>query len=139
MVEEWQRLLIETEPSIFVQVYATGESAEFPLASRVNLVGRYWGVRRAPIAQGPETAAQVDRDDTEAASAPQRLSLPTMASAKGSLVNESDEDEVISLLGLGREETPGSGVFKYDDTAFDEVDDNSLRLERRAYYYASVW
>ena len=52
VVEEWQRILIESAPKIFVQVFATDEAAGLPLGAQVNVVGRYWGVRK-PLSSFP--------------------------------------------------------------------------------------
>ena len=132
IVEQWQRLLIESAPSIFVQVFARGDSAGLPLGSQVNVVGRYWGVRKAPVSL-PDNP---DSERPEAKPLALDVSIPTLASFKGTVVQQDQENGVVSLLGLGQSDQPGTTAFRLDPTAFEEVDDNGLRLERRPYYYA---
>ena len=113
-VDTWQRILVESAPSIFVQVFAKDASAALPLGAQVNLVGRYWGVRKAPVAQvtQPESTgdaaseiqdqnqAQVEAQAQAASDIPDQVSLPTIASIKGSVIDQEAANGVVSLLGL---------------------------------------
>ncbi|TVR47002.1 MAG: hypothetical protein EA402_01910 [Planctomycetota bacterium] len=119
VVEQWQRLLVEAAPQVHFQVLASGQAAELPYGAEINVVGRYLGTVATPVLN--------DEGAT--------VLLPTMAAQTGTVIEGGSGIDMASLLRLGVGERPGTGPFRLDPTVFDDVDDMSLRLERRAYYY----
>ncbi len=119
--EEWWRMTVLLhnlhEQSWYLHVVAPSWAMPEDLATgdTLRFAGRYLGVVDMPAV-----------DD-------QMVPIPTMAAGVVRVADQS-EQEVIGLLGLGREAAAG-GRWRSDPQVFDLIDDSRFVLELRPYYY----